>query len=311
MSDDARSGAADVILTALAPIIWGTVYYVTTQLLPPGHPLTASLLRALPTGLVMLLWTRERPHGLWWLRLLILGALNFSIFWWLMFVAAYRLPGGVAAVLIATQPLAVLVLAAALVGAPLRTAAVAAALGGVVGVALLVLRPGAALDPMGIAAGLGGALSMALGTVLAKRWQPPAPALTFTAWQLVAGGLLLLPPALLFEPPLPAPSLGEVAGFGWLALFGAAVSYVLWFRGVARLGPAAASPLVLLSPVTAVLIGWLALGQTLTALQLVGMALALASVASSQRVQGAPPKPAKTSGSALTPPTGGSSGSRG
>jgi probable blue pigment (indigoidine) exporter len=293
MSGGARPRTADVVLTAFAPIIWGTVYYVTTELLPPGRPLTASLLRALPVGVAMLAWTRERPHGIWWMRLFVLGALNFSIFWWLMFVAAYRLPGGVASVLISTQPLAVLVLAAALVGAPLRLTALAAALGGVVGVALLVLRPGAALDPIGIAAGLGGALSMALGTVLAKRWQPPAPALTFTAWQLVAGGLLLLPPALLLEPALPAPTLREVAGIVWLALFGAAVSYVLWFRGVARLGPAAASPLVLLSPVTAVIIGWLALGQTLTALQLAGMALVLASVGVSQRVQGSPSETAR------------------
>jgi probable blue pigment (indigoidine) exporter len=276
--------AADLVLTGLAPIIWGTVYLVTTKLLPAGHPLMDSLLRALPAGLLMLAWGRDLPSGVWPLRVVVLGGLNFSLFWWLMFVAAYRLPGGVAAVLISTQPLAVLLLSAALLGAPLRLAAVGAALGGVVGVALLVLHPDAKLDPVGVAAGLGGALAMALGTVLAKRWEPPVSALTFTAWQLVAGGVLLLPPALLSEPRLPPLTLANWVGFVWLGLFGAAVSYVLWFRGVARLGPSTASPLVLLSPVTAVLLGWMVVGETFTLLQLVGIVLVLASVWRSHRV---------------------------
>jgi probable blue pigment (indigoidine) exporter len=281
--------AADLVLTGLAPAVWGTTYVVTTELLPAGRPLTDSLLRALPAGLVLLLFAREWPRGIWLLRVLVLGALNFSLFWWLMFVSAYRLPGGVAAVLISTQPLLVLGLAAALLGAPLRSAAIGAGLAGVLGVGLLVLRPGVALDPLGIAAGIAGALSMALGTVLAKRWQPEVSALTFTAWQLVAGGLLLLPPALIAEPMLRAPTLLNLAGYLWLGLFGGALSYILWFRGVARIGPAAASPLVLLSPVTAVILGWLVAGQTLTALQSAGIALVLASVVMSQRVQGGPP----------------------
>jgi probable blue pigment (indigoidine) exporter len=151
-----------------------------------------------------------------------------------------------------------------------------------VGVALLVVQPGAALDGLGVTAGLGAAAAMALGTVLAKRWQPPVSALTFTAWQLVAGGLLLTPFALTLEPPLPSPTLPNLAGFVWLGLFGAAISYFLWFRGLARLGPQAVSPLVLLSPVTAILLGWLAAGETFTPLQLLGVALVMISVWLSQ-----------------------------
>jgi probable blue pigment (indigoidine) exporter len=165
----------------------------------------------------------------------------------------------------------------------MRWSAVVATLGGVLGVALLILRPNAALDAIGIAAGLGGAMAMALGTVLAKRWQPPVSALAFTAWQLVAGGLLLAPVALTVERRLPWPTLDNLAGFVWLGLFGAALSYVLWFRGLARLGPQAVSPLVLLSPVTAVLLGWFIVDQVLTPVQLVGIALVLLSVWQSQR----------------------------
>ncbi len=80
--------------------------------------------------------------------------------------------------------------------------------------ALLVLTPNAALDPVGVAAGLAGAVSMAFGTVLTRKWQPPVPLLTFTARQLAAGGLLLVPVALVFDPPIPMPTGTNVLGFG-------------------------------------------------------------------------------------------------
>ncbi|MBV8794896.1 MAG: EamA family transporter [Hyphomicrobiales bacterium] len=278
---------ADLLLTGFAPVIWGTTYLVTTEWLPQGYPLTTSLIRALPAGLLLLAFVRRLPRGIWILRVFILGGLNFSIFWWLIFVSAYRLPGGVAATLNALQPLFVIVLSRLLLGAPMRWSAVVATLGGVLGVALLILRPNATLDAIGIVAGLGGALAMALGTVLAKRWQPPVSALAFTAWQLVAGGLLLAPFALTVERRLPSPTLDNLVGFVWLGLFGAALSYVLWFRGLARLGPHVVSPLVLLSPVTAVLLGWFVVDQVLTPVQLVGIALVLLSVWQSQRVRSA------------------------
>lgn len=275
----------DILLTALAPAIWGSTYIVTTELLPPDYPLTVAMLRALPAGVLLLLLVRRLPRGIWWLRVAVLGALNFSIFWWLLFVAAYALPGGVAATVGAIQPLIVLVLASLLLGSPMRAGAIVAALGGIVGVALLVLTPKAALDAVGVAAGLGGAVSMALGTVLSKRWQPEVSPLTFTAWQLVAGGVLLLPVALVFEPALPAPTPANLLGFAWLGLVGGALTYLLWFRGIARLGPAAVSPLGFLSPVTAILLGWLFLSQELTPAQAAGVIVVLASVWLSQHAQ--------------------------
>ncbi|CAB3679064.1 hypothetical protein LMG26690_01492 [Achromobacter animicus] len=275
----------DLLLTALAPTIWGSTYVVTTLMLPPGYPLTVAMLRSLPAGILLMLWVRALPHGIWWLRVFILGALNFSVFWALLFVAAYRLPGGVAATLGAIQPLVVIALARLLLGAPVRGLSVVAALTGLAGVALLVLTPKAALDPVGVAAGLGSAASMALGTVLSRRWQPPVSALTFTSWQLTAGGILLVPAALLAEAPLPTFTLVNVMGLAWLGLIGAALTYVLWFRGVARLEPAAVSSLGFLSPLSATVLGWAILGQSLSPLQLAGMGVVVGSVWLSQRAQ--------------------------
>ena len=285
------SRSSDLLLTALAPAIWGSTYVVTTLMLPADYPLTVAMLRALPAGILLLLAVRQLPHGIWWLRAFILGALNFSVFWALLFVAAYRLPGGVAATLGALQPLGVILLARALLGSPIRSLSVVAAITGLAGVALLVLTPRAALDSVGIAAGLASAASMALGTVLSRRWQPPVSALTFTSWQLSAGGILLLPVALLAEPALPPLTALNVTGLAYLGLIGAALTYVLWFRGVSRLEPAVVSSLGFLSPISAVLLGWGVLGQSLSAAQMAGMAIVVASVWLSQRAQRLPAAP--------------------
>ena len=95
---------------------WGTTYLVTTELLPPGRPLTAAVLRALPAGLLLLAITRTLPRGAWWWRSAVLGTLNIGAFFAFLFIAAYRLPGGVAATIGAIQPLVVGLLAARVLG---------------------------------------------------------------------------------------------------------------------------------------------------------------------------------------------------
>jgi probable blue pigment (indigoidine) exporter len=270
---------ADVLLTALAPSIWGSTYLVTTELLPQGYPLTVAMLRALPAGLILLVLVRQLPRGAhWWAKVIVLGALNFSIFWTMLFVAAYRLPGGVAATVGAIQPLIVLFVARALLGSTVRFLAVVAALAGIAGVGLLILTPEAALDPVGIAAGLAGAVAMAFGTVLTRYWQPPVSPLTFTAWQLTAGGFLLLPLALLLEPALPFPTTANISGFVYLGLIGGAFTYLMWFRGIGRLDPSVVAPLTFLSPVTAVILGWAVLSQTLNLAQTIGVLAVFGSV---------------------------------
>jgi probable blue pigment (indigoidine) exporter len=269
----------DIAATGLAPAIWGTTYFVTTEFLPDGYPLTVSALRALPAGLLLLMAARRLPSsGVCWGRAAVLGALNFGVFWPLLFVAAYRLPGGVAATVGALQAVMVIGFAWLLLGAPVRAAALAAAAAGAGGVALLILTPAAAFDPVGLIAALAGAASMAMGTVLSRKWRGEVPLLTFTAWQLVAGGLLLLPAALILEPAPPTLTRENWLGLLWLTLIGAAATYPLWLRGLARIEPSAAATLGFLSPIVAVALGWAALGQTLSPTQIAGAAIVLASV---------------------------------
>ncbi|PUA97166.1 putative blue pigment (indigoidine) exporter [Acidovorax sp. 107] len=271
----------DALTTALGPVIWGSTYIVTTELLPPDRPFTAALLRTLPAGLLLVLWCRRWPAwGDWvgWRRLLVLAALNIGVFQALLFVAAYRLPGGVAAVVGAVGPLVVMGLTWALDHRRPPALALAAGGFGVLGMAALLLSPGARWDMVGVAAALVGTLCMAAGTFWSRRWRSDLPVLAFTGWQLLAGGLMLAPVAWAVDPPLPALTLPNIAGYLYLSLAGALVAYALWFRGIARLPSVAVSSLGLLSPVTAVLLGWALLGQAMTGISLVGMLVVLASI---------------------------------
>lgn len=285
---------ADALSTALGPVIWGSTYIVTTELLPPDRPFTAALLRTLPAGLLLVLWCRRWPAwGDWtaWWRLLVLAALNIGVFQALLFVAAYRLPGGVAAVVGAVGPLVVMGLTWALDHRRPPGLALAAGGLGVLGMAALLLSPGSRWDMVGVAAALVGTLCMAAGTFWSRRWRSELPVLAFTGWQLLAGGIMLAPVAWVVDLPLPTLTATNMAGYAYLSLAGALVAYALWFRGIARLPSVAVSSLGLLSPVTAVLLGWALLGQAMTGVSLVGMLVVLCSILTVQWAMSRPPPP--------------------
>jgi probable blue pigment (indigoidine) exporter len=268
----------DPWLTALAPLIWGSTYVVTTEFLPPDVPLLSAALRTLPVGLLMLLWLRQLPDRGWWGKIFLLGFLNIGVFQALLFVAAYRLPGGVAATVGAIQPLVVVILSWAVLGARTSWLSWIAAVSGMLGVALLVLGPAAKLDGLGIIAAAGGALAMACGTLLTKKWQPPVNALVLTSWQLSVGGLFLLPLALSVESLPQSINLTQVLGYLWLGLIGTGLTYVFWLRGVMRMSASAVTGFSLLSPLSATVLGLVLLDQQLTWLQSVGMVLVLTGV---------------------------------
>ncbi len=273
-------------LTALAPVVWGTTYLVTTEWLPPDRPLLSGVIRALPIGLVVLAITRTPPRGGWWWRSAVLGTLNIGAFFALLFVAAYRLPGGVAATLGAVQPLLVAGLALVLLGERPTRWRLGWGLAGVAGVGLMVVRGQLSFDLVGILAGLAGAATMAAGIVLTRRWGRPVGVLAFTGWQLTAGGLVLAPVALLVEGMPPALDAAAIAGYAWLAVPGTLLAYAVWFHGVAKLPVAAMSFLALLSPAVATVLGWLVLGQVLTPVQILGFGVALTAVAAAQLTPG-------------------------
>ena len=198
----------DVALTALAPIAWATTYAITQLWLPPGRPLFSAMVRCLPVGLLLLAWRRRLPTGDWRWKAAVLGILNFGGFFALLFVGAYRLPGGLASTLQASGPLVIMLL----------------------------------------------------------------------AWLLVAGGLFLLPLALLVEGPPPILTPAAIASYTWLALVATLAAYLCWFRGLRLLPAAAVGTLSLLNPLTATLLGVLLVGEVFGPFQGLGTVLVLVGV---------------------------------
>ncbi len=271
-----------LLITAVAPVAWGSTYLVTEQFLPDDRPLFAALVRALPAGLLLLAFRRRLPSGIWWWRALVLGICNIGLFFPLIFLAAYHLPGGLAATLQATSPLAVMALAAGIVHERPGAIRIGSAFVGLVGVALLVLRSPGAVDTLGLVGAFGSVLVSALGFVLVKRWQAPVDMLTLVSWQLVVGGLFLLPVALLIEGPPPAIDAPAIGGFLWLAGAGTVLAYVCWFHGLSRMPVGAVSLIGLLNPVVGTLLGVLFAAELFGWAQALGMALVLGGVLAGQ-----------------------------
>jgi len=177
--------------TVLAPVSWGTTYVTVTELLPPGRPLLVAAVRVLPAGLLLIgvaaLRSRWRPAGRQWGQLAALGLVNFGLFFPLLSVAVYRLPGGVAAAFGGLQPLLVIALSWLVSGRRPGWIETAAGSAAVLGVALVVL-PGAGsargFDPLGMLAAVAANASFALGVVLSRRYPaPPGRRVAWTGWQ--------------------------------------------------------------------------------------------------------------------------------
>ncbi len=262
-----------------APCVWGTTYFVTTQFLPADKPLLAALIRALPAGIILILGKTLPPVGWLW-RLFVLGALNIGVFFVMLFFAAYRLPGGVVALVGSLQPLIVILLSFLLLTQPVLKKQMVAAVAGGIGIALLISLPKAPLNPAGLVASALATVSMASGLVLTKKWGRPAgmTMLTFTGWQLFCGGLVILPVQMLTEPLPDVVTLTNLAGYFYLAIPGSLLAYFMWFSGIEANSPVMMSMLGFLSPLVALFLGFLFLQQGLSGAQLVGVVFIFSAI---------------------------------
>ncbi|MFT5592486.1 MAG: putative blue pigment (indigoidine) exporter [Oceanicoccus sp.] len=274
-----------IALTMLAPIIWGSTYIVTSEILPDGAPFTAAVIRCLPVGIVLILFSHHLPVRSQWLKLVVLSALNIGCFQALLFIAAYRLPGGLAAVIGAIQPLIVLGLSWIMLKKSPPKLSLLAGVSAILGMIMLMIAPmleqGLVWDELGIMAAFLGAMSMGLGTYFSRHWHdqaPSIPLIAFTGWQLALGGFMLVPFAWFFDPVLPQLTTVQLSAYFYLAVVGTLLTYLLWFKGVRQLPPAAVSSLGLLSPISAIVLGWVFLDQRIEGWAMVGLVVVIVSI---------------------------------
>ncbi|GAB3477102.1 EamA family transporter [Marinomonas epiphytica] len=238
----------------------------------------AAAIRCLPAGLVLLALFGERLGKNQFIKMLVLSVLNISLFQGMLFIAAYNLPGGLAALVGAIQPALVVLLAFIVKGeviAPRKLFMLASAF---MGMCLIFLQNGSAWNLIGIGAAMVGTVSMSLGTFLSREWSNKLNIYAFTGYQLVFGGIVLLIVSPFYDHYPSEIHTRNLLGYAYLSVFGAIIAYSLWFNGVKRLPLNVSSSLGFLSPLSAICIGWLALGQSLNLIQISGVILVLVSL---------------------------------
>lgn len=276
------SGTSTALTTILAPIAWGTTYITITEFLPDDRPLFVAASRVLPASLVLLgvgvLHHRPNPRTMDWRQLATLSLFNFGMFFPLLIVAIYRLPGGVAAAVGGLQPLFVALAGYIVSGVKPKRLDLAIGMVAALGVTMVVVSPGAQIDPIGVLAAVGANISFSIGVVLTRRYAAKEDRLTRTGIQLLLSAIVIVPMALIIEGAPEPMTLSNIVGLGYLSLLATGAAFVVWFNGIPRLPPQAPPVLGLAAPVTGAALGWVVLGEALSPIQLAGFAVTIGAI---------------------------------
>jgi probable blue pigment (indigoidine) exporter len=267
-----------ILVTAIAPIAWGSNYFVTRQFLPLDYPLWGSVLRALPAGIGLLALARSVPRGAWWWKSLVLGGLNVGAFFVLIYVASHLLPSNIASTVMASSAGVLLLLAWPMLAERPTWASALGATAGFAGVCVLLLDGTVAVNPAGVLASLAAMLMSSVGYILTRKWAAEQSTIAITAWQLVAGGLLILPVAALVEGAPPVLDGPAALAFTYVTVIATAIAFIAWFSGLRHLPAATVGLIGLLNPVTGVLLGTLIAAEAFGPRQAFGTALVLSGV---------------------------------
>lgn len=275
----------DWSLLVVLSTLWGGSFLFIGIAVKELPPLCIVVLRVGLAALALLLLARllrlSLP-GSWhtWGTFLGMGILNNVIPFCLIVWAQTSLTSGLASILNATTPFFTVIVAHYLTEderiAPRKLVSI---LTGFLGVALVVgpeAFEGIASNALAPLAVLGAALSYAFSSVFGRRFKTMgiAPVVT-AAGQVTASTVLLVPIALMVDRPwmLPLPGWQTWAAMGGLAFFSTALAYVLFFRLLASAGATNLMLVTLLVPISALLLGWLVLDESLELNHLSGMAV--------------------------------------
>ena len=277
--NDNRIDVRDWSLLAVLSILWGGSFFFNGAALRELPPLTLVFLRVVLGAAILLPLLRVQgisfPRGVaGWKPFVAIGLLNNVIPFSLIVIGQTFIPSGLASVLNATTPLfTVLVMAAAQEEAlqVRRVAGVALGLAGVI-----ILRgwgvESRAGQGFGILLCLGGAFSYGLAALAARRLLKDSPPLGTATFQLMASTVMMAIVAGVTEQPwhLPMPGVATWLAVLGLASLSTALAYIVFFQILRRSGATNVMLVTLLIPVTAILLGWLVLGEPISAREIAG-----------------------------------------
>jgi drug/metabolite transporter (DMT)-like permease len=277
--NDNRIHARDWSLLAGLSILWGGSFFFNGAALREVPPLTLVFLRVALGAAILLPLLRMQGIGLpkgmtGWTPFFAIGLLNNVIPFSLIVIGQTFIPSGLASILNATTPLFTVIVMAAAGEETLQMQRVAGVVLGLVGVIILrgwgiETRPGQGL---GILLCLGGAFSYGFAALAARRLLKDAAPLGTATFQLMASTVMMAIIAGAFEQPWRLPMPGRTT---WLAVLGlaglsTALAYIVFFQILRRSGATNVMLVTLLIPVTAILLGWLVLGEPISAREIAG-----------------------------------------
>ncbi len=284
--------------------VWGLNYLFVNVGLQDASPLWLATLRAAVGAIAVLaIVTPMRAWGVLDVQgrrdAFLLGLPNTALFFGLWFVAAQRVPPGIAATVIYTFPLWVALLSAPVLGHRLGSRHWLSVGIGFVGIALISqvwALVGGGLSWVPLVELVIAAIAWGLGTVLFQRRFKREELPAANAYQLIGGTLGLLAATLLLAPtPLPTFTLTLWATLLWLGVLGTSVAYAIWYMLLGRTRAATLSAYVFLVPVVALAASAAFFGERLSAFQILGVALVLVSIYGIGRAPGATEAPSLAS----------------
>lgn len=251
-----------------------------------NSPFWLACLRFLITGLVLMpaavRQLRRRSVRFGWKDLLILvglGLLGVTIMSGLFHVSITMLPANVAALVFSCNPVFVVLVAPLFLPEKITFRKLGAVLICLSGIGVLAYDRADGLSPAGLYLMVAAIIIFAFYTVLSKKLIPIYGALSIIAIAGLAGGILLLPPALLLEGfPLAAYQTADWLGILYLGVLGTALGYFLYVYGIGHVEAGMGSTSFFLKPFIAALFAWLILGEDLTVPMLIGGSLILAGM---------------------------------
>jgi drug/metabolite transporter (DMT)-like permease len=281
---DNRIDARDWSLLGVLSVLWGGSFFFNGVVLREVPPLTLVLLRVVLASIFLLPLLRvyriRFPKGIsGWTPFIAIGLLNNVLPFSLIVVAQTYIPSGLASILNATTPLFTVVVMAAAGEEKLHARRIAGVIVGLIGVVILhgggFDGKGLGFDSgqgIGILLCLAGAFSYGLSALLARRVLSNSPPLGTATFQLLASTAMMIPVAGLVERPWQLPMPGATT---WLAVIGlaalsTALAYIVFFQILRRSGATNVMLVTLLIPVTAILLGYLVLGEQISPREIFG-----------------------------------------
>jgi drug/metabolite transporter (DMT)-like permease len=290
MAELERHASTGRILLAFAALylIWGSTYLAIRYSLETLPPLLLAAARHLTAGVLLYGFARargaRRPALAQWPAAIVLGTLFLAIGNGGVVLAEQRIPTGLAAILIAMVPLWMVLLDWLWKGAARPSLQVLVGLGlGLAGIFVLTEpgSPGGSVDRIGIVILLCASLCWAVGS-LHSRSAPLPPGLIGVSMEMIAGGAVLVLAGSAHGEwagvHLSGVTLRSALGLLYLIVFGSLVGFTTYSWLLKNVSSAKASTYAFVNPVVAVVLGWLLLGEALSARTLAAAALILAAV---------------------------------